>query len=89
MKGLCKKAGVRYFNFHALRHSGFSVMDNSGVPIGSIQRILGHEQRSSTEIHLQSIGESERQAMAVFEEASKNSHTNSHTKAIGAESRFG
>ncbi len=43
MPGLCKKAGVRYFNFHALRHSGASVMDNSGVPIGSIQRILGHE----------------------------------------------
>jgi integrase len=80
MPGLCKKAGVRYFNFHALRHSGASVMDNSGVPIGSIQRILGHEQRSTTEIYLQSIGNSERQAMAVFEEASKNSHTNSHTK---------
>jgi len=80
MPGLCKKAGVRYFNFHALRHSGASVMDNSGVPIGSIQRILGHEQRSTTEVYLQSIGNSERQAMAVFEEASNNSHTDSHTK---------
>jgi integrase len=79
MQGLCKKAAVKYFNFHALRHSGASVMDSNGVPIGSIQRILGHEQRSTTEIYLQSIGNSERQAMVVFEEASRNSHTDSHT----------
>ena len=89
MKGLCKKADVRYFNFHALRHSGASVMDSLGVPIGSIQRILGHENRTTTEMYLQSLGESERQAMAVFEAASRNSHTDSHTKAIADESRFG
>jgi len=82
MKGLCKKAGVRYFNFHALRHSGASVMDSLGVPIGSIQRILGHENRTTTEIYLQSIGDSERQAMAVFEAASTNSHTDSHTAVV-------
>jgi len=79
MPGLCKNAGVRYFNFHALRHSGASVMDSLGVPIGSIQRILGHVQRKTTEIYLQSIGDSECQAMAMFEEASRNSHTDSHT----------
>jgi hypothetical protein len=64
-------------------------MDNSGVPIGSIQRILGHEQRSTTEVYLQSIGNSERQAMAVFEEASKNSHTNSHTEVTNRKGRSG
>ena len=75
MTGLCKKAAVKYFQFHALRHSGASVMDNSGVPIGNIQRILGHENRRTTEIYLQSLGESDRDAMSVFEEASRNSHT--------------
>ncbi|MCH8017555.1 MAG: recombinase XerC [Acidobacteria bacterium] len=88
MKGLCKKAGVRYFNFHALRHSGASVMDSLGVPIGSIQRILGHQQRRTTENYLQSIGDSERQAMAMFEEASTNSHTDSHT-AVVSKRRWG
>jgi len=49
MRTLCRKAGVRYFRFHALRrHSGASVMDNNNVPIGAIQRILGHENRKTT-----------------------------------------
>jgi len=43
MKRLCKKAGVRYFRFHPIRHSGASIMDGNGVPLGAIQRILGHE----------------------------------------------
>ena len=86
MRKLCLRAGVRYFRFHALRHFGASVLDRSNVPVGSIQRILGHESRSTTEIYLHSIGEAEREAMAIYENASKdptterNSHTESHTK---------
>jgi integrase len=89
MKTLCRRAGVKYFRFHALRHSGASIMENSNVPIGSIQRILGHENRTTTEIYLHSIGDSERAAMAVYERASQNSHTDSHTneKRISSESR--
>lgn len=51
MAGLCRKAGVRYFRYHALRHCGASLMERSNVPIGSIQRILGHESRITTEIY--------------------------------------
>jgi integrase len=79
MKTLCKKAGVKYFRFHALRHFGASVLDNANVNIGSIQRILGHENRTTTEIYLHSIGESEREAMRIYEQATENSHTDSHT----------
>jgi integrase len=78
MRTLCKDAGVPYFRFHPLRHSGASVMDENNVPIGSIQRILGHENRRTTEIYLHSIGNAECEAMAVFEQASRNSHTESH-----------
>ncbi len=79
MKTLCKKAGVRYFRFHALRHCGASIMDRHNVPLGSIQRILGHESRETTESYLHSIGQAEREAMSVFEEISEKSHTESHT----------
>ncbi len=79
MNGLCAKAGVRYFRYHALRHLGASVLDSANVNIGAIQRILGHENRTTTEIYLHSIGESEREAMKVFEEVSKKVSHFSHT----------
>jgi integrase len=54
-------------------------MDNNNVPIGAIQRILGHENRTTTEIYLHSIGQAEQEAIAVFERASRKSHIESHT----------
>ncbi len=78
MKALCKKAGVRYFRFHALRHLGASLLDNSSVPIGAIQQILGHENRTTTEIYLHSIGNSLRQAMDQYENSWEKSHAKSH-----------
>ncbi len=50
-------------------------MENNNVPIGSIQRILGHENRKTTEIYLHSIGQAERKAVTILERASGNSHT--------------
>ena len=79
MKTLCEKAGVKYFRFHPLRHSVASIMDGNNVPIGAIQRLLGHEDRKTTEIYLHSIGEMEREAMVIFERARGKSHTNPHT----------
>lgn len=67
MKSLCRKAGVKYFRFHALRHFGASMLDRANVPIGSIQRILGHENRTTTEIYLHSIGDAERSAINVLD----------------------
>ena len=80
MKTLCRSAGVRYCRFHALRHSGASVMDQAKVPLASIQRILGHENRTTTEIYLQRSGDSEREAITVFEQVTENPHTDSHTR---------
>jgi integrase len=79
MRTLCEKTGVKYFRYHPLRHLGASQLDNAKVNIGSIQRILGHENRATTEIYLHSIGEAEREAMRIFEEVDKKSHTDSHT----------
>jgi len=85
MRTLCKKAGVRYFRFHALRHFGASLMDHANVPKGSIQKILGHERRETTEIYLHSIGDAERDAIRIMEEASCSEEVSESKKAIGAE----
>ena len=55
-------------------------MDAMNVPIGAIQRILGHENRTTTEIYLHSISDIERRAMIVFENSSENPHRNSHSE---------
>ena len=84
MKSLCRKAGVQYFRFHALRHFGASMLDNANVPTGSIQRILGNENRTTTEIYLHSIGDAEREAMDVLNgQFADNSQKKSHTKKNG------
>jgi integrase len=80
MKGLCAKAGVKYFRFHPIRHAVASIMDSNGVPLVAIQRILGPENRKTTEICIYSNGEAECQAIAAFERAREKSHMNSHTK---------
>jgi integrase len=77
MEVLCEKAGVRNFRFHALRHFGVSMLEQSGVPVKSIQRLLGHENRTTTELYLHSIGDSERRAIEVLDgNFSEKSHTN-------------
>ena len=55
-------------------------MDNNNVPIVAIQKILGHEDRTTTEIYLQGIGDFEKEAMAIYEAAREKSHTDSHTE---------
>ena len=50
-------------------------MDENNVLLGPIQRILGHEHRSTTQIYLHSLGQSERDAISVYEQARKNSCT--------------
>ncbi len=81
MKTLCRKAGVKYFRFHPLRHSGASVLDDNNVPIRDIQTILGHQHRTTTEIYLHRLRESERDAIAVLGRVGEESHTDSHTVA--------
>ena len=51
------------------------MLDNANMNIGSIQRLLGHEKRSTTKIYLHSIDKAERDAMKVFERITGNSHT--------------
>lgn len=81
MRTLCRKAGVRPFGFHSIRHAGASVMENSNVPVGAIQRILGHENRSTTEIYLHSLDGIEQEAMSIYELAREKSRIKSRIEA--------
>jgi len=56
-------------------------MENNGVPLGSIQRILGHASQWTTEIYLHALGKAGRETNDVFERVSKTkvSHRLSHS----------
>jgi integrase len=79
MKTLCKKAGVPYFRFHRIRHSGASIMDECKVATATIQKMLGHKKRETTEIYLHPIKDSDRAAIAAFETVRAKNPTQNHT----------
>jgi integrase len=60
LRGLCKKAGVKPFTFHCIRHFAATVAANRNSPLTAIQTILGHEDIATTSIYLQSLDETVR-----------------------------
>jgi integrase len=75
MRTLCTKANVPYFRFHPLRHAGASLMDAANIPIASIQDILGHKCRKTTEIYFHANEESKVIAMKIYEDTRKAAPT--------------
>ena len=58
MKGLCKRAGVTPFEFHALRRYVASVLaDTHKVSAKRIQRVLRHKSVTTTERYIQNINQ--------------------------------
>ena len=55
MARICKKAGVRHFGFHALRHLSASMLDNAGVNLATIQAILRHRRSTTTDHYLRQL----------------------------------
>lgn len=56
MKGLCKRAGVKEFGFHAMRRHVASVLaDTHKISSKTIQRILRHKNVTTTERYIQNI----------------------------------
>jgi integrase len=68
LKTLCKKAKVQPFGYHSLRHFGASRLDNKGVALSDIQRLLGHEKASTTAIYLQSLKGSVEKSVELLED---------------------
>ncbi|MGO9120106.1 MAG: tyrosine-type recombinase/integrase [Desulfomonilaceae bacterium] len=58
VKGLCKRAGVKEFGFHAVRRYVASVLaDTYKVSAKTIQRILRHKNLSTTEKYIHNINQ--------------------------------
>jgi integrase len=56
MERLCRRAGVRPFGFHAIRHLSASILAREGVDIPTIQAILRHKSPTTTARYLHSLG---------------------------------
>ena len=67
IRSLCKKAKVKRFTFHNLRHYSASKLANAGVAITDIQEILGHTRPTTTDNYLQAIKGSVRNAIDKLE----------------------
>jgi integrase len=55
-KTLCREAGVPEMGYHNLRHAAASTMAARGAALTDIQKFLGHERSTTTDIYLQSLG---------------------------------
>jgi integrase len=65
MRTICKRAGVRHFGYHAIRHYVASLLaDREKVSTPPISRILRHKSIRTTELYLQLIDDSLRDTMA-------------------------
>ena len=56
MRRLCKRAKVKAFGFHAIRHLSASILYKLGYDIRTIQTILRHRSSKTTERYLKSLG---------------------------------
>jgi integrase len=56
MEHLCKRAGVRFFGFHAIRHLSASTLYKLGYVVADIQSVLRHESATTTARYIKSLG---------------------------------
>ncbi|MFH1758782.1 MAG: site-specific integrase [Pseudomonadota bacterium] len=68
MRGICKRAGIPDYGFHAIRHFISSYLfDKEKVGKATIGKLLGHQSPSTTDIYLHSLDDSLKGAMQKLE----------------------
>lgn len=72
MPKLCKRAGVKKFGFHALRHHGARILLESGLSLREIQEQLRHRRTTTTDVYLTGlVKQKSRTAQVLGEEGEK------------------
>ena len=66
MRGICKRAGITPFGFHALRRFVASVLADSGKSTNTIRRVLRHKHVSTTERYIHNINDDLRETMTFL-----------------------
>jgi len=66
MAGLCKRAKVRPFGFHALRRFVASILADSGKSTNAIRRVLRHKNVSTTELYIQNVNNDLKETMGAL-----------------------
>jgi integrase len=56
MRRICKKAGVKPFGFHSIRHLTASILYHKGCDTSLIQAVLRHKNPTTTNRYLQKMG---------------------------------
>lgn len=70
LEGLCTRAGVPEFKFHALRRYVASILADSGkASTKRIQELLRHTHVSTTERYIQSLGQGLQETVNLLEQA--------------------
>jgi integrase len=69
MERLCKRAGVKRFGFHAIRHHVASILnDPKKASMKQIQKLLRHLRQTTTETYLHEIEGSLHKAISILDE---------------------
>jgi integrase len=87
MKGLCKRAGVKSFGFHALRRYVASLLaDTHKISAKTIQRILRHKNVMTTERYIKNINRDLGATMNLLSEKGYQEGLPNNSKGLGNES---